>query len=178
MLVGRPSKQAWPNWTKFINGNLSPFPFDQCAFPQFCNLCGGEASKMQVNNSITHGGSSSLHPAVCRAAGPRNRPGKTGRWIIQQPENFSPTYRVCHDQCQKWHAPFLGHTLVQEAVLSRGDRALRQIWFFEKKNWKFYFSQGQLQAQPGFQAQPSLQPVQVHVDHGYWTFWLKNHVTW
>ena len=68
----------------------------------------------------------------------------------------------------------------QQAVLLRGDRALRRIWFFEKKNCYFSFCQGrgQVQAQPGFQGQPSLQQVQVHVIHGYSPFWPENHITW
>ena len=39
-------------------------------------------------------------------------------------------YRVFHDECQKWNTPFLKHTLTQQAVLLRGDLALRRIWFF------------------------------------------------
>ena len=34
--------------------------------------------------------------------------------------------------------PFLRHMLTQHAFLSRGDRALSWIWFFEKKNFNFY----------------------------------------
>ena len=69
---------------------------------------------------------------------------------------------------------------MQQAVLIRGDRALRRILFFEKKISHFLFCQGQghVQAQPGFQAQPSLQQVQVHVIHGYSTFWPEDHFTW
>ena len=65
--------------------------------------------------------------------------------------------------------------LTQQAVLSRGDRALLRIWFFDKKISKFFSGQGQdqIQTQPGFQAQPCFQQVQDHVIHGYSLFGLK-----
>ena len=41
-------------------------------------------------------------------------------------------YRVSHNYCEKWHTRLFGHALTQQAVLLRGDRVLRRIWFFEK----------------------------------------------
>ena len=75
---------------------------------------------------------------------------------------------------------FLGHILTQQAVLLRGEQAKRQISFFEKKLEILLFDQGQdqVQTQPGFQAQPGLQQVQVQVLRGYSTFWPENHFTW
>ena len=57
----------------------------------------------------------------------------------------------------------------------RGDQAWRWIRFFEE-NFLFCQGQGQVQAQSGFHAQPSLQ--QVHDLCGYSTFWPENHFTW
>ena len=76
--------------------------------------------------------------------------------------------------------PFFTHTVTQQAVLLRGDQAYWWIGFFEKKFRIFLFCQvqGQVQAQPGFQVQPSLQQVQVDVIRGYSTFWPENHITW
>ena len=69
--------------------------------------------------------------------------------------------------------------LMQQAALSRAEQAEWRIWFFEKKikNFSFGQGQGQVQVQPGFQALPGLQQVQVHVIHGYSTYWQENHFT-
>ena len=50
--------------------------------------------------------------------------------------------------------------------------------FLKKELEMLFFGQGQYQAQaqPGFQAQPDLQQVQVL--RGYSTFWPENHFTW
>ena len=65
--------------------------------------------------------------------------------------------------------------LTDLALLLCGDRALCRILFFEKKFQNFPLGQGQdqVQAQPGFQAQPCFQQVQIHVIHGYSLFGLK-----
>ena len=70
--------------------------------------------------------------------------------------------------------------LAQQAALLRGERALWRIWFFEKFFWNFSFCQGlgHAQAQPGFQAQPSMQQVEAEIFRGYSTFWPENHLTW
>ena len=51
---------------------------------------------------------------------------------------------------------------------------------FKKNIWNFIFGegQGQVQAQPGFQAQPGLQQVQVQILRRHSTFWPENHFTW
>ena len=76
--------------------------------------------------------------------------------------------------------PFFGHMLTQQAVLLRGEWAYYWIRFFEKKIEILFFGQGQdqVQAQPGFQVQPSLQQVQDQVLCRYSTFWPENHFTW
>ena len=48
-------------------------------------------------------------------------------------------YRVSRGYCPFWDTPFLGHMSAQQAVLSRGDRALWRIWYFEKKFWHFFW---------------------------------------
>ena len=64
--------------------------------------------------------------------------------------------------------------LTQKAVLSRGGRAYWCIRVFEKK--LKVFGHGQVQARPGFQAQPGLQ--QVEVVKKFLTFLPENHFTW
>ena len=49
---------------------------------------------------------------------------------------------------------------------------------FIKQNFPLDLGQGQVEAQPGFQAQPCFQQVQVHVIHGYSIFCPENHFTW
>ena len=44
--------------------------------------------------------------------------------------NILLIYRVSRNKWIKWDTPFLGHLLTQQAVLLRGDRVLRRIWFF------------------------------------------------
>ena len=52
--------------------------------------------------------------------------------------NILLIYRVSRNKWIKWDTPFLGHLLTQQAVLLRGDRVLRRIWFFEKKFCNFF----------------------------------------
>ena len=50
-----------------------------------------------------------------------------------------------------------------------------------KKKFEIFFlghGQAQVRAQPGFQAQPGLQQIQVQVLRRYSTFWPENHITW
>ena len=47
-------------------------------------------------------------------------------------------YRVCHELCVFWHTPFLGHMLMNQAVLLRAEQGRWWIWFFEKKLWNFF----------------------------------------
>ena len=51
-------------------------------------------------------------------------------------------YMVYNELCDIWYTPFLRHMLMYQAVLLRGGRALRWIWFFEKKNLKFFILSG------------------------------------
>ena len=64
---------------------------------------------------------------------------------------------------------------MSQAALLCAERAqfakLFEIWFLAH-------DQVQVQAQPGFQAQPGLQQVQVEVLSGYSTFWPENHLKW
>ena len=59
--------------------------------------------------------------------------------------------------------------LMNQAALLRAEQAMWRISYIEKKIWNFLFCQGpgQVQAQTGFQAQPGLHQVQVHVFRRY-----------
>ena len=61
---------------------------------------------------------------------------------------------------------------MNQAALLRAEQAMKKVFFFEI--FIFGHSQVQVQAQPGCQAQPSYQQVQVHVICGYSIFWPEN----
>ena len=70
---------------------------------------------------------------------------------------------------------FLGHMLTQSSHVLNGHSG--GLNFLKIKNLIFLVKgQGQVQAQPGFQAPPGLQQVQVLRRCS--PFWPENHFTW
>ena len=70
--------------------------------------------------------------------------------------------------------------LMNQAALLRAEQAMKKVWFFDKKceDFVFGYGQAQVQAEPGFQAQPGLQEVWVQVLRRYSTYGPENHFTW
>ena len=81
---------------------------------------------------------------------------------------ISGIYKVQCDYCLFWYTLFLGHVLMQQAVLSCGDQALWRIWYLEKKICNFFWVRA-----PGFQAQAGLQQVQDQFSAGIKFLGLK-----